>query len=339
MIKKIGFLNRKKQIALCSAVLALFMLSACQKAGSTVVSAETPVETPVETAAEVTRFDEVFDADAVKRNMAVWFLATKTGTDTKSGDSTLVKTPSGKYILIDGSAPETVHQLKSYFDALGVTELEAIIATHPHIDHVGGLTQIIYQLPVNKVYRSNVEYPTNTNKMFLEAIEAKGIETVILKEGMVIEIDGVKIDIFNPTETVIYPKGFPEGSTAFINDHSIVAKFTYKESTLLLPGDLYVSGESSVLERFGDKLQSDVMKMSHHGDDTSNTPTFIKTIKPMIAVAEFDRLASLNVYNSYRKNGAKAFITAIDGNVRVIMDGTKDYKVLTEKDRIGDFLK
>lgn len=322
-------------MALCSALLALFILSACQKAGSTVVSGETPVETAV----EVSRFEEVFDAEAVKGKMAVWFLATKTGTDTKSGDSTLVRTPNGKYILIDGSAPETVHQLKSYLDALGIKELEAIIATHPHIDHVGGLTQIIYQLPVHKIYRSNVDYPTNTNQMFLEAIEAKGIETVILKEGMTVEIDGVTIDIFNPTETVTYPKDFPEGSTAFINDNSVVAKFTYKESTLLLPGDLYVSGEASVIERFGDRLQADVMKMSHHGDDTSNTPTFIKTIKPKIAVAEFDRLASLNVYNSYRKNGAEAYITAIDGNVRVIMDGTKNYEVLTEKDRIGDFLK
>jgi len=322
-------------MALCSVFLAFFMLSACQKAGSTVVSAETPVET----ATEATRFDEVFDADAVKGEMAVWFLATKTGTDTKSGDSTLVKTPNGKYILVDGSAPETVHQLKSYLDALGVKELEAIIATHPHIDHVGGLTQIIYQVPVNKLYRSNVEYPTNTNKMFLEAIEAKGIETVILNEGMMIEIDGVQIDIFNPIETVTYPKDFPEGSTAFINDHSVVAKFTYKESTLLLPGDLYVSGESSVLERYGEQIQSDIMKMSHHGDDTSNTPTFIKTIKPKIAVAEFDRLASLGVYKSYRKNGAEAYITAIDGNVRITMDGTRNYEVLTEKDRIGDFLK
>jgi competence protein ComEC len=118
-----------------------------------------------------------------------------------------------------------------------------------------------------------------------------------------------------------------------------VAKFTYKESTLLLPGDLYVSGESSVLERYGEKIQSDIMKMSHHGDDTSNTPTFIKTIKPKIAVAEFDRLASLSVYNSYRKNGAEAYITAIDGNVRITMDGTRNYEVLTEKGRIGDFLK
>jgi competence protein ComEC len=140
-------------------------------------------------------------------------------------------------------------------------------------------------------------------------------------------------------ESVTYPKDFPEGSTAFNNENSVVLKFTYIESTLLFPGDLYVSGESSAIEKYRDQIQSDVMKMSHHGDDTSKTPAFIKKVKPMIAVAEFDRLASRSVYNSYRKNGAEAYITAIDGNIRVIMDGTQNYEVLTEKDRVGDFLK
>lgn len=327
---------RTALMVITALLLTLFMTSACS---SKKEAMPTTIGAVVEVDLKVDRFDEIFDPEAVEGKMAVWFLATKTWTETKSGDATLIKTPNGKYILVDGGAPESAHQVKKYLDTLGVTELEAIIASHPHIDHVGGLSQIIYKYGVNTVYRSSLAYESNANQAFLDAVEINGIETFLVQDGLTLEIDGVTIEFFNPLEGISYPSGFPKGGTAFINDNSVVAKFTYKESTLLLPGDLYVLGEMSMIRRYGKRLQADILKMSHHGDDSSNSPSFIKTVKPKIAVAEFDRMASLRVYSSYRKNGAQAYLTAIDGNIRVIMDGTRDYEVLTQLDRDSDLLR
>ena len=147
------------------------------------------------------------------------------------------------------------------------------------------------------------------------------------------------MDVFNPVEEIKYPENYPESSTAFLNDNSIVLKMTYKASKVLLPGDLYIGGEKSVLDRHEKDLQADILKIPHHGADTSSSSTFIKAVQPQIAVAMYDRLASLNVYNSYRKNGSKAYITAVDGCVKVVADGTREYTVVTEKDRVSDFLK
>lgn len=285
------------------------------------------------------RYDEVFDVSEDEGNLIIRFLYTSTGTDTKSGDSTLIKTPDGKVMLIDGSAPETANTLSKYLDDLGIQKIDAIVASHPHIDHVGGLTQIIYNYKVGEVYRSEVNYPSETNNNFLKAIEEKNIETVILKDGMSFNFGETKVEVFNPIKEIDYPNKFPESSTSFINDHSLVLKMTYKDSTLLLTGDIYITGERRILERHGEELQADILKIAHHGDDTSNSSPFIKAVQAKIAVAMYDRLASLGVYNSYRKNGSKAYITAIDGNIKIIADGTREYRLITEKDRESAFLR
>lgn len=293
----------------------------------------------LETAKTANRYSEIFDPSKDAGKLVIRFLYTSTGTDTKSGDSTIIKTPDGKVMLVDGSAPETANTLSKYLDALGIKKIDAIVASHLHIDHIGGLIQIINKYDVGKVYRSAVEHPTSITTGFLKAIDNKKIETVTLKDGMGFEFGGTRIDVFNPVADIKYPQGFPNNSTAFLNDNSIVIKMTYKNSTALLPGDLYIGGEKSVLDRHEEELRADILKMPHHGDETSSSSTFIKAVQPKIAVAMYDRLASLNVYNSYRKNNVKAYITAVDGNVKVVADGTTEYTVVTEKDRASDLLK
>lgn len=343
MRDKFMFQYKIKILPLLLAILIL--LSGCfaggNGSGTAVGNVNPPVETgqKVETAKTISRYAEIFDPSKDAGKLVIRFLYTSTGTDTKSGDSTIIKTPDGKVMLIDGSAPETASTLSKYLDALGIKKIDAIVASHPHIDHIGGLTRIIYQYEVGRIYRSAVEYPTNTTKDFLKAIEDRKVETVLLKDGMSFEFGETKVDIYNPVEEIQYPENFPDSSTAFLNDNSVVLKMTYKNSKVLLPGDLYIGGEKSVLDRHEKDLQADILKMPHHGAETSSSSTFIKAVQPKIAVAMYDQLASLNVYNSYRKNGSKAYITAVDGCVKVVADGTAEYTVVTEKDRTNDFLK
>lgn len=333
---------RSKILSLLIIVLVLF--AGCGKGNNTaeVMSRSTP--SPAATGQSqqtpaANRYDEIFNPAKDSGKLVIRFLYTSTKTETKSGDSTIIKTPDGKVMLIDGSAPETVNTMTKYLDSLGIKKIDAIVASHPHIDHVGGLAEIIKKYDVGKVYRSKIDYPTATNKAFLKAIEDKKVETEILKDGMSFDFGEVKVNVYNPIDEIEYPKGYPDNNTAFLNDNSVVLKLTYKDSTVLMPGDLYLVGERSLLERHEKDIQADILKIPHHGADTSSSSPFRKAVQPKIAVAIYDQVASVNTYNSYRKDNAKTYITAVDGCVKVVADGTKDYQVVTEKDRISDFLK
>lgn len=294
------------------------------------------------TSQTATRYDQVFDTSKDAGNLVVRFLYTKTAStdpSTRSGDSTLIKTPDGKVMLVDGSMTDCGDQIIKYLKTMGIKKIDAIVASHPHIDHVGGLPAIIKEFNVGKVYRSELDYPTGANGNFLQAIKDKGIETIILKDGMSFDFGDTKVQVFNPVGGIEYPKGYPNSSTQFINDNSLVLKMTYKDSSLLLPGDMYVTGEADLLKRHEKDLQADILKIPHHGHATSSSPDFISAVKPQVAVAEFERLASLDIYNAYRRKDAKTYITEIDGNVKVVANGTKQYEVVTEKDRQGNLLK
>jgi competence protein ComEC len=156
---------------------------------------------------------------------------------------------------------------------------------------------------------------------------------------MSFDFGDTKVQVLNPIEGFEYPNGYPGSSTQFINDHSLVLKMTYKDSSLLLPGDVYITAEKSLLDRHRNEIQADILKIPHHGKNTSSSPDFISAVKPQVAVAEFENLASLDIYNAYRRKDAKTYITGIDGNVKVVANGTKQYEVVTEKERQGTLLK
>lgn len=108
---------------------------------------------------------------------------------------------------------------------------------------------------------------------------------------------------------------------------------------MLFTGDLYTSGEVGLMEKFGAELQADVIKVGHHGSETSSSKSFVKLVAPKVAVMMHDNLASLQVYKNYRKVGAMAYVTCIDGSVKVAGDAAKNWTVLTQFDRLSDFLK
>ncbi|HQO66526.1 MAG TPA: MBL fold metallo-hydrolase, partial [Spirochaetales bacterium] len=126
------------------------------------------------------RFDAVFDRSGDPGRLVARFLrlGLVTDADDKSGDSTVVVSPDGLVMLIDGGAPECADQVKAYLDALGVERIDAVVASHPHVDHVGGLPAILASFPVGTVYASRVDYPTATARAYESAIRASGAELV-----------------------------------------------------------------------------------------------------------------------------------------------------------------
>lgn len=260
--------------------------------------------------------------------------------DEKSGDSTILTSPDGKVMLIDGGSPECAIQVDGYLQAMGIRRLDAVVASHPHIDHIGGLAPILAKYPVDTLYMSRVEYPTGVFRGFVDAARERGTRIVYLEEGSGFSFgERVGVEVFNPSPGIAYYEGYPANSTQFINNKSLVMKFTFGESTILFMGDLYTPGEVDLMEKFGPALRSDVIKVGHHGSDTSSSKSFVKLVAPHIAVMMHDSLASLSVYKNYRKAGAMAYVSCIDGSVRVAGDVSGNWSVLTQFDRLSDFLK
>lgn len=284
---------------------------------------------------DVDRYEEIMDRSGDDGKLVMYFLdleVSPAATD-KSGDSTILISPDGKVMLLDAGHPECGPQVLEVLNALGIEKIDYLVASHPHIDHIGGIPEVIANIPIEAAYASYVEYTTQTYQDYLDAIETCGAELQRLKTGDVIDFgDQVKIEILGPGENIEYPEDFPNNSTQFLNNNSLLMKFVFGESTALFGGDLYIAQERDYIEQYGDALHVDVAKADHHGKDTSNLKKWIKTVSPQVVVAMGDEMGSMDAYNNYVKQGASYHHTLYDGIVKVIVDDKKNCEVIDQKD-------
>lgn len=334
---------------------SLFFMTSCQPSlppsvdtptSSSVAPSSQPASVPEPSSEEnvassteqVDRYDTLFDTSSISDKLVMWNLKIVSGTDTKSGDSTFLMSPDGETMLIDAGAPECAPQIIDYLTSLGVTKIDHLVASHPHIDHIGGMPQIINTFEIGTVYMSEVEYPTQTYQNYIGAITKKDIEIIYLSEGSNFSFgDKVNVDVFNPALPIEYYDKYPEGSTQFINNHSIVMKLSYDDTSILFTGDIYSPQELELVKKYGDALQADVLKIPHHGADTSSTSTFVKAVQPKVGIMINDGIESLPIYNKYKKLECDTFITFIDGCIRTVLDGS-NIETLTQFDRTTDAL-
>ena len=289
---------------------------------------------------KVDRFSEVFSTDGDQGKLVARFLMLSTGTEEKSGDSTILISPDGKTMLVDAGATECGPMVEHYLEALGISKIDIVVVSHPHIDHLGGLARIILKFPVESLYMGRVEYPTGAYKDFIDTVKKKGIEIQYLEEGSGFDFGGqVKVAILNPERDIKYYDGYPANSTQFINNKSLVMKMSYGKASMLFMGDVYTPREAELADKYGEELKADVIKVGHHGSDTSSSKSFVRHVRPQIAVIMHDNLASLQVYKNWRKVEAATFVTYLDGSVKVVGDSEGNWSALSQFDRMSDFLK
>lgn len=187
------------------------------------------------------------------------------------GDATLIQTPGGKNILIDGG--ETGSGIVQYLQGLGIQRIDLMIATHPHSDHIGGLAQVLEAFPVAKVVTNGQPHTTLVYERFLDGIITAQAEYVEVRRGDIISIDGLNLEVLHPVA--------PTDSD--LNENSLVLKFTYGQTTFLLMGDAESRAEASLLSS-GLSLKADILKVGHHGSTSSSTQAFLKAVSPKLAI-------------------------------------------------------
>lgn len=236
------------------------------------------------------------------------------------GDAIFIEAPNGNQILIDGGSNKKVLSGLSRFIPFYDHSIDAMLATHPDKDHIAGLSHVVKNYRVSQYYETGKISKSSFYTELENEIEKRGIEKNIVQRGVVIVLDrgrNIYLRVLSPNEGT-----FGEDT----NSSSIVVKLFYGDRSFLLMGDVPKKVEKKLVSQYGKDLQSDILKLGHHGSRTSSDEYFVSVVSPAYAIIS----AGLN--NSYghphkevldvlSKFKVPHFETFKDGDIVVKTDG------------------
>jgi beta-lactamase superfamily II metal-dependent hydrolase len=194
--------------------------------------------------------------------------------DVGQADAILIQTPAGLNILIDAGEKRTATDLMDYLKEQGVKRLDYLIATHPHADHIGGMAEVIKSFDIANIYMPRVAHTTKTYEDLLLTIRDKGLRIHEAKAGVVLDLgEGIEARLVAPAS---------DGYRS-LNDYSAVLWLGYGRTRFLFSGDAERISESEMLAS-GFDLSADVLKVGHHGSNTSTTESFLRAVSPTYGV-------------------------------------------------------
>lgn len=202
--------------------------------------------------------------------------------DVGQGDAIFIETPGGRQVVVDGGAdPLLMTRLLGERMRFYDRHIDIVAATHPHGDHIGGLAQVLERYDVGAVLERRVEYESGAYEAWarlVDAEEAQGARVIAASAGQVIMLDDdVKVEVLGP------PRELLRGTASDVDNASLALRLVYGEVSVLLTGDIFVAAERGMLES-GAVLDSDVLKVPHHGSDSSSTGEFLGAVSPAAAV-------------------------------------------------------
>lgn len=190
--------------------------------------------------------------------------------DVGQADSMLLSS-NGEYMLIDAGNNEDGDDVVEYLKNAGVSTLKYVVGTHPHEDHIGGMDDVINAFDVQNVLLANTTSNTQTYSDVLTALENKSLTAVVPKVGTTFPLGDANV-------TVLAAQPADD-----LNNASIVLRTTYQNTSFLFMGDAEAEVEEAILQSGAD-IQSNVLKVGHHGSDTSTTSSFLSAVSPDAAV-------------------------------------------------------
>ncbi|KKU81888.1 MAG: Beta-lactamase-like protein [Parcubacteria group bacterium GW2011_GWA1_47_8] len=203
-------------------------------------------------------------------NLTVAFL------DVGQGDAIYIEAPNGNQLLVDGGSGRQVLRALGKVMPFYDRSIDAVLATHPDQDHVGGLPIVLDRMHVSMVITTENTASTGAYGAFEDAIRDKHPKRILARAGERIILDrGVVLEILFPDRSV---RGWDT------NTGSIVARLTYGDESFLLTGDSPQSIEEYLVGKLGGKLHTTVLKLGHHGSRTSSSEIFLSAVSPEYAI-------------------------------------------------------
>ncbi len=199
--------------------------------------------------------------------------ATFTFIDVGQGDSTLIQ--FGEYdILVDAGEKAYGDDVVDTLKKAGVDDLEYLVATHPHSDHIGGINEVLDKVVVENFVMPDVEHTTQTYEKMLDKVIEKDINVIIPYQGEnLVDVDGARV-------TVISPEISDDDN---LNNYSICLRVDFGNTRMILTGDAESKIEQMIIDS-GIDINADIYQVGHHGSITSNSQEFVDAMMPQIAV-------------------------------------------------------
>ena len=203
-------------------------------------------------------------------------------------DATVIRS-SGEFYIVDTGTAESVPALFGALHYLGADSVKAVFITHSHSDHVGGLNALLSHYRVETVYRSSVSFWKEGKQNPADKAAAKaGMEAVLLSAG-----DTVGMGSANSV-TVLGPLVL---NTDDDNDNSLVLDLSIDGKRIMLAGDMQFAEEETLIERYGNSLKTDILRIGNHGNPDATGPAFAAAADPDIIVISTDRNADTDSAN------------------------------------------
>ena len=245
--------------------------------------------------------------------------------DVGQGDSELIRLKdSGIDILIDAGTRSTKQELADYLKELGVDDIDILIGTHGHEDHIGGMAKIIEEFPIGTLYlpetSDEMTPTTKTYESLLDAAENKNVTVRTAAAGdVLLEQGNTSFKVLSPSHT----------DYDNLNDYSIVTRLKVGDTAFLFQGDAETPVEEEILDSGAD-VSCDVIKLGHHGSSTSSSRAYLEAANPSAAVIScgvgneyghphretMDLLEKLSI-TPYRTDTQKTLLAETDGKTIV----------------------
>ena len=234
--------------------------------------------------------------------------------DVGQGDSIFIELPNDEVMLIDAGESSEEEKVYNYITNLGYNNIDYVVGTHPHTDHIGGLEYIINNISIENIYMPKAVSTSKTYESLLNTITNKNLKVKVAKANVnIISSDNLSVNIIAPNSE----------SYSNLNNYSAVIKIDYYNNSFLFMGDAEVLSEEEITSDVG----ADVIKVGHHGSDSSSSLAFLNKVKPKYAIISVGANNQYNhpydsIISRYESIGAQVYRTDLDGTIVATSDGT-----------------
>jgi len=238
--------------------------------------------------------------------------------DIGQGDSIFIETPSKKQVLIDGGPDKTILEKLNETIPFYDKTIDLLVLTHPDTDHITGLVSVLEHYDVKYILTSGIENEMAVYKEWRDLIEEKNIPLILAQSGQKILLDhDIILEIIWPEQSSI------ESFLKPTNNTSVVSRLVYGDIEFLLTGDIEKKVENYLINQ-NLNLESDILKVPHHGSKTSSNDNFIEIINPqasVISVGKDNRYNHPNDEVLERLKDSIIYRTDKDGDIKILTDG------------------
>jgi competence protein ComEC len=249
--------------------------------------------------------------------------------DVGQGDAALIECPAGEKILVDAGEKTLTHDageknVVPYLRKRGIGYLDAVVVSHPDADHLGGIPFVLKNIDVGRVIDAGQPASSELYRDYAGIIASRN--HVIARRGRnLLPNSNIRLYVLHPTPDFVHTDSLDGFEGA--NNSSVVFKLLYGKSSVLFVGDAEVPVEKDLIHQYGDFLQSDILKVGHHGSHTSSSEEFLSVLKPEIAVV------SVGKFNKFR-HPSKSVLQRLKDHAIEIYRTDEEGAIILESDGV-----